>query len=329
MSKCVSLLLASFIALSLRSAAALEDVTAIASSFVGGSPSLAEGYTFENTARPITGLTTGVSNYAILGVANNVFVRRNGVSPNQSSVWYADGTAPNLAGVHQNNYAQMLLSNNLNAGSDNTFSNAGTGPTTGNIERLDFTWNSSVTVSNALAFGIFDRGVAALHDSFAIAAITAVDVLGNPTAFGSLLKVASGWGGGSNPGADMSYRLFRYNNGDAISASTESAETNRQGIGGVIVRAFDLGLVPGQQIYGYSLMSVDVTATNSTQLLDWTNGTFFPTNSDGTTGGGGIDLAAVNGLAFIAVPEPATWGFLLVGLGFAGFCAARKQRSLV
>jgi hypothetical protein len=56
--------------------------------------------------------------------------------------------------------------------------------------------------------------------------------MGNPTAYGMLLKVSAGWGGASNPLADFNYRLFRYCNGDTITASTANTETGTQGIGG-------------------------------------------------------------------------------------------------
>ena len=84
--------------------------------------------------------------------------------------------------------------------------------------------------------------------------------------------------------------LFRYNNGNNLTASTLNTEVGNQGIGGLVITMADLGLTNGTTIYGYSLMAQDVTATNSAQLLDWTNGTFYPTTTDGATGGGGIDF---------------------------------------
>jgi len=298
------------------SAAALyatEDVTAVTTNTVPGTSSTAEGYTFENSQRALTSFTTATATYQVTSGADNVFVRRNAVNNNQSSVWYtSSGVGTNLSGIHQVNYGQMLASNNVFLGSDNTFAN-GTANTTGNIERLDFTWNNPITVTNALAFAVFDRGAVGVHDSFAIAAVTAIDAFGNPTAYGTLLKVSAGWGGATNPIADFNYRLFRYSAGDAITASTANSEVGTQGIGGIAIKAIDLGLALGSTIYGYSLMGADVTATNSAQLLDWTNSTFYPTTTDGTTGGGGIDLAALNGLAFGAVPEPAPSAPLLGG----------------
>src|SRR5437660_9967027 len=85
-----------------------------------------------------------------------------------------------LSGIHQADYGQMLLSNNVLLGSDNTFAN-GTDPVTGKIERIDFTWNSQITVSNSFALAVFERDDVGVHDSFAIAACTASDGALNPT----------------------------------------------------------------------------------------------------------------------------------------------------
>ena len=289
---------------------ATEDIISVTTATTTGTPSTAEGYTFDNTQQSVTSVTSATNTYQVISAADNVFVRRNSVNNNQSSVWYtASGVGTDLSGIHQTDYGQMLLSNNILVGSDNIFAN-GTDPITGNIERIDFTWNSPITVSNSFALALFERGAVSIHDAFAIAAVTAIDGSGNPTAFGPLLIVSPGWGA-SNAIADFTYRLFRYNNGDDISASTDSSATAIQGLGGILITRTDLGLAGGSTIYGYSLMASDVTATNSTQLLDWTNSIYFPTNTDSITGGNGLDLAAVNGLLLGVAPEPSPSASLL------------------
>ena len=63
----------------------------------------------------------------------------------------------------------------------------------GNIERLDFTWNQAFTTDpSTLAFAVFDRGVATAHDAFTIAIVTGVNASGVPTSYGGYLKIASG-----------------------------------------------------------------------------------------------------------------------------------------
>jgi hypothetical protein len=208
-------------------------VTGMTTNTTAGSATSAEGYTFEGGQRSVSTFTTPSSTYGVASQADNVFVRRNAVNNNQSSVWYtSSGVGTNLSGIHESAYGPLLTSNNLFAGSDNTFAN-GTANTTGNVERLDFTWNAGLTVTSSLAFAVFDRGAVGVHDSFAIAPVTAVDAFGNPTAYGAILKVAAGWGGATNPTADFNYRLFRYNNGDNLTASTANSEVGTQGVGGI------------------------------------------------------------------------------------------------
>ncbi len=319
----------SLVAGGLPLAQATQDITSATTTFTSGTSSTAEGYTYENSSRILSTFSTATSNYAVASLANNVFVRRNNAVADQSSVWYtSSGVGTNLAGNHENSYANMLLSDSVLSGSDNTFANVGTAGQFGNIERIDFTWNSAITVSNALAFAVFDRGAVGAHDGFGIVAITAIDGAGNPTAFGTLLKVASGWGGATNAIGDMNYRLFRYNNGDNITATTDSTATGTQGIGGIVITAADLGLVNGTTVYGYALTGYDVTASNSAQVLDYLNSTYYPTNTDGNTGGGGIDLASFNGLEFAVVPEPAAVpAILFVGSIFAGYNLLRARRA--
>jgi hypothetical protein len=308
-------------------ALATEDIISVTTATTTGTPSPAEGYTFNNVQQSVTSVTTNTDTYQVISAADNVFVRRNNVNNDQSSVWYTtSGVGTDLSGIHQTDYGQMLLSNNVLLGSDNTFAN-GTDPVTGNIERIDFTWNSPITVSNSFALAVFERGAVGVHDGFAIAAVTAIDGAGNPTAFGPLLIVAPGWGGSTNAINDFTYRLFRYNNGNNINTSTDSSATGTQGLGGILITAADLGLTVGSTIYGYSLMAADVTATNSAQLLDWTNSTYFPTNTDATTGGNGLDLAAVNGLLLGVAPEPPpSAGLLGAFILLACLCHQVRQR---
>jgi hypothetical protein len=319
----------SLFAAGLPSAQATQDITSATTTFTGGTSSTADGYTFENGSRTLNTFSTATNNYAVASLANNVYVRRNNALANQSSVWYtSSGVGTNLAGNHEDSYANMLLSDSVLSGSDNTFANTGAAGQFGNIERIDFTWNSAITVSNSLAFAVFDRGAVGVHDGFGIAAITAVDGAGNPIAFGTLFKVASGWGGATNAIGNMDYRLFRYNNGDDITATTDSTATATQGIGGIVITAADLGLVNGATVYGYALTGYDVTASNSAQILDYLNSTYYPDTTDGNTGGGGIDLASFNGLEFAVVPEPTTVpAILFVGSVFAGYNLLRARRA--
>lgn len=314
------LVLAVFASLSPLPVFAVEDITVIGTTITTGTPSISDGYTFENGVQSATSFSTATGNYIVASLANNVFVRRNGTTANNSSVWHASsGTGTNLSGVDQTAYDRMLLDNNIYQGSDNTFSNEA-GPTGANIERLDFTWNAARTASSTLRFGVFDRGAVGVHDSFAIAAITAIDAFGNPTAYGTLLKVAAGWGGTANAFGAQAYRLFRYNNGNDITTNNDSSSVNTQGVGGILITTADLGIANGTAIFGYSLMSNDVT--------DPLNVSAFPTTTDGQTAGGGIDLASINGLEIQAIPEPSSILLTLaIGLPLAAKLRRKKLAS--
>lgn len=331
MNRQLLVVLAALTAAALSRAHATEPILSVDTTTIPGVPSTAEGsYTFEGAQRQVTTFSTATNTYGVGSVADNVFIRRNGVNANQSSVWYVGyPSGTNLAGTHQDLYGPMLRSNDLLSGSDNTFGNvasaANISHTVGNIERIDFTWNSPITVTNSFAFAVFERGDAGVHDSFAIAAVLAVDASGNPTQFGNILRVGGNWGA-TNAVANQDYRLFRYGNGDTINASTLNSETSAQGVGGLLITAADLGLTAGAHIYGYALMARDVTATTSTQLLDWTNATYYPTNTDATTGGGGIDLASLNGVAFAVVPEPAALAPILAFAGVFSYSHFRRAR---
>lgn len=284
-------------------------------------------YTYQNQVTSVTSFSTGTNTYAVTGVADLVFVRRDTVNPDQSSVWYR-GTSGTYTGPHGDTYGQVLLSNNLNAGSDNTFAN-GTAVNEGNIERLDFVYSSPLTVNSSLGFAVFDRGAQTVHDGFAIAAITGWDYTTNlPTSYSILIAQAPNWAGAVNTASNFDYTLFRYDTGDTLYDATHADETGNQGIGGLVFSAADLGLAVGTQVYGYSLFGYDVVTTGSlADLIDWTSSR-YPTNTNGDTGGGGIDLAAVNGIAFSVVPEASTWsaaGLSLVGLAL--FLRSRRRRA--
>ncbi len=306
---------------------ALDDVNVIHYTSTTGTPTTSEGLTYDNNIEAVTDFSSSAGNsYTVISSAPNALVQRNGTPP-QSSVWYViDSGGTNYAGVHQDSYGPLLKSNNLLEGSDNTFSN-GTAATAGNIERLDFTWNTPFTNLNSLAFAVFDRGAANVHDAFTLAIVTGVDANGTPTSYGGFLKVAAGWGAATNPVANQSYNLFRYSNGDNLTANTSHTENNSQGIGGVVIKVSDVTLPAGSQVYGYSLMGNDVNPTTASDLLNVANTSVYPANTSDSTGGG-IDLAAVNGLEIREVPEPAAWAWLGAGgMMIAGVRASKHWRS--
>ncbi len=293
-------------------------ITGVTTQLTTAASSTSEGLTFSNDTLAITRFTTATATYQATGLADAAYVRRTNAGANNSSVWYA-GSGTTFSGVHETNYADLLLGNNLYVGSDNTFAN-GTATNTGNIERLDFVFTSGITAASNLAFSVWDRGDAGVHDGFKIAAITGLSSrTGRPSSYGTLVSVAGGWGA-TNVVANQDYALFRYNAGDTLTANTAHNETGSQGVAGLVFTMANLGVSPGMQIFGYSIFGTDVSGS----LTRWDR---FPTNTNGDTGSGGIDLAGVNGVMFTAVPEPSTYAALFgaLTLGFVAFRRCRRR----
>ena len=319
----------------LRAQLAVTQITTTTSDLSNQS---VNGETFERTTVAITQFKDLTGNiYDANTVSGSAFVRRNtGVgNSNNSSMWYADTNANGrFDAAYAMDYGSLLLGNNLLRGSDNTFAN-GTDATSGNIERLDFLFSASgITASTSTSLAVFDRGAVGVHDSVKIAVITGWDSVNNvPTAYGgTLLSITSANYGATNPSADFNYNLFRYSNGDNLGSPywNSNTETGTQGIGGTVISMSDLGITNGSTIYGYSLMAYDVTnGGNMANVVNWNNATYYPTATDGTTGGGGIDLSAVNGVLYNRrVPEPSTYGAIFVGLSVAFLGWRRYRRAL-
>jgi len=289
-------------------------------------------FTFDNTIETLDSFIAGGEKYAVQGQADQAFVRRNGNAPannpDQSSIWYS-WSGSTITGEHRATIDGLLLNNTFRSGSDNTFVN-GSSDSAGNIERLDFVFTDGITASDALAFAVLDRGGNSVHDSFQISLITGWDTgTDNVTAYSDVSGQGSLWGT-NNPNGNIDYQIFRYNNVDDSSDSYATESGGNQGIGGVVFGIDDFNVTPGTTVYGYSLFADDVSwGGDTSNLIDWTNTTYFPTNSDNDTGG--IDLAAVNGVSFSVVPEPSSWalGAFLVVLTGAMRRRPRRTRTTV
>jgi hypothetical protein len=290
---------------------------------------------FENTTISVSSFKDAAGNiYTANTVAGAAYVRRNTTAgnANNTSAWYDEGSsATRFSAPYAATDPSLLLGNNILRGSDNTFAN-GTGVTEGNIERLDFVFSAGITANASTAFAVFDRGAAGAHDSVKIAVITGWDSVNNkPSAYGGLLiGIDAADYGATNPVADFTYNLFRYSNGDNLATWNDNTETATQGIGGTIISMTELGIAAGTTIYGYSLMGYDVTNGGTmSNLVDWNNTTYYRSDTTGATGTGGIDLSAVNGVLYNrAVPEPSTYGLVLMAAALGGWWLRRRQLQL-
>src|SRR5207245_650390 len=120
-----------------------------------------------------------------------------------------------------------------------------------------------------------ERGLNHQHDSFKIAAVTALDGAGRPANYGPLLSLSKGSWGNTDLLPLQGYTIMRQNN--TIGGGFHPSDKTIQTIGGLAVTATDLAPA-GTTIYGFSLFAPDTTGSGL-QLVDWTNSTFFPTNT--------------------------------------------------
>ena len=272
--------------------------------------------------------------YTVGSTLGTVTVRRASTGGDNDTVWYAGtGTGTNnstvvLDGTLVTGFNQALSSNNLMMGADNVFSNMGNavGNNT-NVDRIDVQY-SAFKASTAEAFTVMDRGPTNDHDAFKIAAITAIGANGAPSAYGPLISFTDGtWGHTSLVVPTQEENIVREN--DSTSSPTfHPSDSTAQSIGGVLIQSSSL-VAPGTTIYGYSLFAANVAGSGS-ELVDWTNTTYFPA-ADSTSTGGGLDpVATLAGLytPVTAVPEPATCT-LLAATAMGGTLARRPKRKTV
>jgi hypothetical protein len=196
----------------------------------------------------------------------------------------------NCDGAKITSMESALLTNNINTGYDNVFNNTTGSPHYNNIERVDYivpTGFVAFKTPNKAGFAIFDRGVG---DSFKIAAITSLDILGNPSAYKTLVTVPTAkFSAAGLLVANFDYTIFVSDPLVALGECRPSTKNN-QNIRGVYISLQDLGISVNETIYGYSLFGQDVNPALGHVL---TNPATFPKNSNFTNC---LDLVNVNSL---------------------------------
>ncbi len=266
-----------------------------------------------NNQKKLNSLTMGQEIYSYVQNANSfVKIRRINnsiVTGKRTLLWLekntvAGGSANKVAVVPQynDNMESVFDGNSLNQGTDNLFANQGDGNgNNNNIERLDVIFAGGVisTYNNKVGFALFERGADNEHDPFVIAAVTSIDQNGNPTGYANPVRVNTGnWG--NIPNSALDYYVVRRN--PLTEPNLRMSTSGKQNIGGVFITLKDLGIATGVKIYGYSVIGYDLPAgAIAANLVDYTNNTYFPTNTSSATSQGGIDLIALTGV--LSAPE--------------------------
>lgn len=240
-----------------------------------------------------------------------VFERNNDPTFNRDVLFYEHqpipaGTLPAAIDLFPELAAQIpdaLLSPIINRGVDNIFNNVGitVQDSRNNLERIDYIIDGGLEIpANELdtsGYLILERGVG---DAVGIAAITAVDGLGNPTAYGPLIQVPVGadWG---TSAVNLETIVFRR---DLTLGELDLRPSHRvvsqqvRGLFFPISALIDTTAGTPQTIFGYSLVAGDVApGTDLTQPQN------FPTNTGGDSATGGLDLVA-GGFGLFRVPQP-------------------------
>lgn len=314
------------------------DVTSVGlGSLVDDPDSTVNGVTYLNQSLPVTGVKANSVDWFFGSYPQPVVtLRRGGYAPadnfgnyNNRQLILSEGISglpSTTVRIPQPTTTEAVLNqNNILQGVENLFVNAGN---TGaiqelqtDIERADFVFNSGVITSPTLASVIFDRGLLAAHDGFKIAPILSIDAAGNPTSYGSLISIATGWGStnlrpGGGEADNLSYPELTNSTGQFRVVNS----VNQQ-VGGILLPLSLFSDTP-ITVYGYSLFAPDVNhGGNPANLLDWTNTTFFPQDTPNAVGG--LDLLSSSGQIAVAVSEPAT----IVGkLAVCGLFAALKRK---
>ena len=288
---------------------------AVGSSFSGTNYNYTFGAATQatNNQKQLNSLTIGQEIYSYVQNANSfVKIRRvnnSVVSGTRTLLWVeknnvAGGSGNKIAVVPQynDNMESVFDGNSLNQGTDNLFANQGDGNgNNNNIERLDVIFAGGVisTYNDKVGFALFERGADNEHDPFVIAAVTSIDQNGNPTGYANPKRVNTGnWG--NIPSSATDYYVVRKN--PATESNLRMSTSGKQNIGGVFITFKDLGIATGVKIYGYSIIGYDLPASaTAANLVDYSNNTYFPTNTSSATSQGGIDLIALTGV--LSAPE--------------------------
>lgn len=256
----------------------------------------------------VVNITAGGKIYEFTLLVDRIFLRRKNnpnVTGQRQVLFYQTlgNSDTEIAPPQVLTQEEGLLNEILNRGSDNFFSN--TGNLTGannfnNIERADFVISAGITINNInqlndIGFLISERGG---NDSFKIAAITAIDAVGNPTSFGPVIAISpdpvtnAPWGQ-----TGPSIRTIVTRQEETETTARPSTIVNNQTISGIFFSLADLGANVGDTVFGYALFANDLpNNVTSNDLLNINSNIIYPNNTNQGPQQGGLDLIAGGGI---------------------------------
>jgi len=335
-------------------------VTGVTWSVNSSAPSTtgSDGVTYQNDVARLTSVTTATGTYdwTVLSESSTVFVRTSNSSGTSSTVYWEQQTASNntsilgtqLTGMNSSaNVAAKLTEANGFSAIKNTFDNDRAG---GVIERIDVYFGAAGYVVNPTDVLIFFDFSRTENDNLRIVPFTSLNtstgvatyatrsngniagITINDTQWGTnnKLNTPDGLSTNADPDGDGTPGL-NYRETTISANGTITSRADDIFLTALVVTMADLGLVAGTTIQGFSVMATDVTTNNN--LNSWTNGAFFPQDSDATNssvqgfGEGGADFIGFWSPARRNVPEPSTYG-AIAAAGALGFLAWRRRRKL-
>jgi LruC domain-containing protein len=268
--------------------ATYDNVTDASNNYTAGGNNYIFNFGNQNNLL-IQSVDAGGRTYLPALLANRIRLERVNITgiPNGREIMFYEGSiSDNNIRINpgfKNTMQEVLLSPVLNRGVDNIFQNTGDGSgNVNNVVRVDFVFDDGILIPNTFneqGFIIKERGG---NDPIKIAAILSIDGSGAPTSFGPVVSaVPADWG---PSGFTMITHVLRR---DApTDPYIRSTTVGSQPITGILFTFQQLGLSPGQTIYGYALASGGAPNNSA----NWLNTANFATNT--TAANGGLDLLA-------------------------------------
>lgn len=258
----------------------------------------------------LNGFTAGGDTYELFENGLDVSVRRSSSTDDFESLAYVHKgtrqengrTVYEIIGNRTYTAEDAFGGNDLSDGVENVFQNVGSLAKT--IERIDYVFADGFRANNAsqldVGFTFFERDG---NNQFTVAAITDVDINGNPTEFGDLIRF------GQNTvdpfGPDITnYDAYtepfnsvtvdgNFTGNNPSDSQYDFTFANSQKLGGVYLSFADLGIVVDEVTYGYALFGADNDISITNVPTDVSDPWYLKNTSSSLAAGGDLYFGGV------------------------------------